>query len=338
MASLQDKGVIPSSQHDTAAQDVPPQQVNPAPQAGTAAQTEPTLLSTSNQEAQLNTSGPDHQVQTMVAAQGTNEGTSHQTNASTSSSSVAGEGLLELVKHANLPNTYQQYGQPLHTKATQKIKEKIWAGEFVHMQDVLVDPGESDFSLGMSAAGGLMVVPNKKKKFLTIEAWTDAFNVFASVARCQKPELHEKLAIYMETIRRISRDGGNWYFYDTNFRRTMQQDSSCEFNTILFELHSRALIKKPTSAAPTHAAPKSVTSQPFRERGEIKKYCFPFNRGEQCKGCKFPHLCFICSKPHPKTQCPSNKSGIRSPPASVKTEFERNSSRRQASQSRSSYN
>ena len=119
----------------------------------------------------------------MVAAQGIHEVTSHQANASTASSNVAGEGLLELVNNADMPKTYLQYVQPIHTKVPQKIKENILAGKFVNMQDVLLDPGESEFTLGMSAAGGLMVVPNKKKKIITIEAWTDAVNVFASMVR-----------------------------------------------------------------------------------------------------------------------------------------------------------
>ena len=46
----------------------------------------------------------------------------------------------------------------------------------------------------MSSAG------TQKKRFLNIEQWTDAFNIFASVRRLNFPAEAEGLAAYMNLI------------------------------------------------------------------------------------------------------------------------------------------
>ena len=55
-----------------------------------------------------------------------------------------------------------------------------------------------------------------KKKFLTIEQWTDAFNIYASVRRLKYPEEAEGLAAYMGVVRRIAQERGSWHFYNSD--------------------------------------------------------------------------------------------------------------------------
>lgn len=86
-----------------------------------------------------------------------------------------------------------------------------------------------------------------KKKYFTIETWTNAFNIFAFVLRQGNKgnsALPEDLAIYMDLIRSLQKDGGDWYNYDATFRKAKQADISLSWRQVDQVLYSRTLIKK----------------------------------------------------------------------------------------------
>ena len=65
--------------------------------------------------------------------------------------------------------------------------------------------------------GAVSSTTPSKRKFMTIEQWTGAFNVYASVRRVKYPEEAEGLSAYMGLGRRFSDEKGSWFYYDTNF-------------------------------------------------------------------------------------------------------------------------
>lgn len=76
------------------------------------------------------------------------------------------------------------------------------------------------------------------------EYWTDAFANFSSLLgkiNTNQLTLAEDLAIYRDLIRQIHKDGGDWYFYDVNFRQTVQNDDTLSWSYGDQILHSRAL-------------------------------------------------------------------------------------------------
>ena len=93
----------------------------------------------------------------------------------------------------------------------------------------------------------------QKKRFLNIEQWTDAFNIFASVRRLRFSAEAEGLAAYMTLIRRIAHDKGSWYLYDTTFRK-LKQTTDRAWDVIDNELFILALSQK---------------QQPFRPGGSL---------------------------------------------------------------------
>lgn len=116
----------------------------------------------------------------------------------------------------------------------------------------------------------------KKKKYLTIEAWTDAFSIVASVLRQGSKgnsDLPEDLAIYMDLIRSIQKDGGDWYSYDVTFRKAKQADSSLYWRQMDQVLYSRALMKK--------LGGPSITTNFFRSHSFLR-FCLKFNEGKPC--------------------------------------------------------
>lgn len=65
---------------------------------------------------------------------------------------------------------------PLHARVPMKTKEKIWNHEFVELS-TLYDEDSGDITISLKS-GKLIQKGPSKKKFMTIEEWTDAFNVF----------------------------------------------------------------------------------------------------------------------------------------------------------------
>ena len=99
---------------------------------------------------------------------------------------------------------------PLHTRVPQKKKEKIWANEYIDLS-TLQEEDVEDISFNIRTGAVSSTTPSKHK-FMTIEQWTDAFNVYASVRQVKYPEEAEGLSAYMGLVRRISDEKGSWYY------------------------------------------------------------------------------------------------------------------------------
>ena len=87
------------------------------------------------------------------------------------------------------PPQYRPLGRPLYSKINPKLLDKINAHEYVNMSDSLVDhhPSEVDFHFSIKDKK-LGLTSGKKRKFLTIENWTDAFAIYASALRRFEPK------------------------------------------------------------------------------------------------------------------------------------------------------
>lgn len=91
---------------------------------------------------------------------------------------------------------------PLHANVPQKKKEKIWANEYIDLS-TLQDEEVQDISFNIHT-GAVLSSTSFKRKFLTIEQWTDTFNVYASVRRVKYPDEAQCLSAYMGLVRRIA--------------------------------------------------------------------------------------------------------------------------------------
>ena len=176
---------------------------------------------------------------------------------------------------------------PLHATVNQKVKEKIWANEYVELSTVFNYDIRltSQISLNFSDSGASLNTTSRRR-YITIEQWTDLFAKYASVMRIKYPESAEAMAKYSDTVCFIAKSNGQWHLYDTEFRK-LRQSMSLPWDMIQHELYFKCLIQK----------------TPFRRRQEnrkasdantSKKFCFKFNRGEHCSGCAYQHPCSFC--------------------------------------------
>lgn len=100
----------------------------------------------------------------------------------------------------------------------------------------------------------------KKKKYLTIETYTGAFSIYmyASVlgqGNKGNRDLPEDLAIYMDLVRSLQKDGSDWYNYDVTFLKAKHANMSLSWRQVDQVLYSRALMKKLHGAHPLQSIP-----------------------------------------------------------------------------------
>ena len=92
---------------------------------------------------------------------------------------------------------------PLHAKVPMKNKEKNWAGEFIELSTL-----QGDDLLFNVRTGAVSSKTPRMKRFMSIEQWTDAFNIFASVYRLKYPSEADGLSAYTSLVRQIAERNG----------------------------------------------------------------------------------------------------------------------------------
>ena len=188
-----------------------------------------------------------------------------------------------------------------------KLKAKIWAHEYFDFGLLLANsPTEPQYHLSVttSAASGSAGLPtpcleptNKAKPLTSTDAWTSAFQILVGVYTTKFPQETPALMKYGEVVRNLAARGGNWRYYDTNFRYLKQQQpASLAWNEVHWELWIRSQNLSTTKPPrPSNGGDNPV----FIPHG----YCRKFHRGGACAGCNFKHECHKCHRLHPSSKC-----------------------------------
>ena len=121
----------------------------------------------------------------------------------------------------------------LAARVNSKTKAKIWAQQYIDLGSLLsIAPSNNSYSLSLkstndnsSATPKLCLEPNDKpRRIFNINQWLTAFNIFVSVYTERFNQAAPKLMKYCETVRDISAKGGDWRYYDEQFRFLRQSD------------------------------------------------------------------------------------------------------------------
>ena len=219
---------------------------------------------------------------------------------STTQASLSGESEVptELFSSPSLP---------IDARISEKLRAKIWNNEYFEFSALLSNPFFEDrYQVTITNSDkekipSLCLEPvSKAKKHLSIESWLSCFHVFVGVYTSRCPHEAPALMKYGEVVQDLAARGGNWKFYDENFRFLRQtQPASFPWGVIHWELWMRAQhsFKKQTNPAGQGRAKQ-------QDQGIPKGYCFKFHRGVACDaGCAFKHLCYKCERPHPVSRC-----------------------------------
>ena len=178
---------------------------------------------------------------------------------------------------------------PLHVRIPDRLKAKIWAGEYDDLALLLHDnfAQPQDYALSIQSAGDgqgptLCVSPAKGKiEVLSFQQWLKAFEMFMSVYLVHPGHLPSAphMLKYIETVRNLSERGDNWQAYDEAFR-SLRQQRGWAWDSVNSELWMNA------SQSPARRVFPSGGS-PFPGKGKARPRstspCFTYNRGGSCR-------------------------------------------------------
>ena len=124
----------------------------------------------------------------------------------------------------------------------------------------------------------------------SIEAWTDAFIVYAQIFLAKHKTKAIELLNYMSTIREAAKDTSKeqWYIYDQQFRLRVSRDHTKNWSEIDGQLWLRFIATKP-----------QILTSPNR------KICFDYNFKGSCyrRNCIYMHNCIKCQELHSALNC-----------------------------------
>lgn len=198
-----------------------------------------------------------------------------------------------------------------------QLCKKIWAHEYINISLLLKGSVELQdlFSSGvvhLTGKGHLEARPvvNTKDKVPSIEKWTDAFLIFASIYLKRFPSKTQEILQYMNIIREAASRSATftWRSYDEQFR--LRQESEVES---WGKINSDLWLRLMTSSTVTTASTIPNSSNTSRlDPTRVLGTCFDFNDGFCPRSyCKFKHVCSNCNNPnHGRVTCFRQASSI----------------------------
>lgn len=175
------------------------------------------------------------------------------------------------------------------------------------------------------------------REILNIDAWSDAFLIYAAIYLEKYPEEARGMLKYASVIRGIARyasvirgiarqsRGLGWKQYDENFRKSREANVHMYawVNTNWGLLYNFGIMSV-SAAYPGHMGQAnrgdSFRGEPFRDDGRSqsgsrtegipRSFCFSYHgKGARCKagaGCKYKHTCPKCQAAHSLFHCDSS--------------------------------
>lgn len=213
---------------------------------------------------------------------------------------------------------------PLGSTLNDKLKSKIWSGEFVEMSSLLEGPEAGQptttaFYRNMSGHTSLAFSTNEpRKKELSLEQWTDTFIIFISIYLEKSPLEVSPLLKYMHSIRGLAYTTNipprAWAEYDTTFRKSRHVHGLGWGDTLwelYFSVQRRAYTLKQTRPSQDQSTssvssgskpgPKlTVKTVDGLETQIPRGHCYKYAQDGTCdRGlrCNFKHTCAVCQKP-----------------------------------------
>ena len=195
------------------------------------------------------------------------------------------------------PRPVYSGGAPIGHAVKQSLKTKIWEHKYIDLADLLYPNTSRGYDLAVQdeEKPALCYEP-KKRKFLSEQDWSAAFDVFIAIYLEKYPSELNGILTYAQHVKDLMRNGANWRMYDSLYRQE-REFTKCSWNIIRQDLELRAF------RITLQRSSKFNTSQPKLPKG----FCYAYHKkGSYCdkQDCRFKHVCPRCSRPHPEyTRC-----------------------------------
>ena len=183
---------------------------------------------------------------------------------------------------------------PLYTLVSKESREAIEQGHYVEFEALMAPrSGKKPPHDNSSGRYG----QQSKQEPMSSLAWTRASLRFASTIIKNHPEEAQGLLNHMEQVLMVAEDGGDWRYYDQEFRQ--QMSGLYKFDESRMDLYGRAMNKPKTKNSNFRAPTKFENQVP---RG----YCINYHVAtKRCTAnpCIYSHQCYRCRESHPWFLC-----------------------------------
>ena len=213
------------------------------------------------------------------------------------------------------PSNIQAFSAvPLGSLVDIKIKERIWANQFIDLGLLISEaPHETTYLSSSSPLSFQQNTTHRLKTINSIEQWSDAFLIFIAIHTEHCPSDTQDILKYMQLIRTMSRDAPSHVFlaYDRDFRKLR-----CHFSLPWCLLHQELFYSVSKAAGVQGRQFPNPHHMFLQRRQQVAKrqpfptgYCFAFCSEGLCSNpnCNFVHKCPTCNGPHALPHCPGSR-------------------------------
>ena len=167
------------------------------------------------------------------------------------------------------PSSMPMHTTPLGAELTDKLKNKIWANEFVDFSDLTHPVQQRPQQLSVQSGEThqvIFIMPQSRgRQISSIDQWTSALLVFGAVYTQRFPQSAPGIFKYAEIVRDIALTGPPfaWRQYDTHFRTLRQTDPiSFPWAQPKWDLFFRYMYAKPIQGGLVVLPPRFSTKLP----------------------------------------------------------------------------
>ena len=219
------------------------------------------------------------------------------------------------------PRPVRMAGTLIGAHVPLQLKQKIWAGKYVDLVELLYPNHTPAYALSISDATSgtpqLSLLPKKKQQLSQTE-WSAAMDIFVSIYIEGHPSEYAEILTYVKSVKELMHDRADWAYYDFHYR-TDREFTLEKWTTCNPALDAKARYRGPqTNSKAQYGKRKNPNDpQPFRGQANSKSsripfgYCFKYHTREvRCDNspCQYSHECYNCRKQHPAYQkCQTTK-------------------------------
>ncbi len=252
----------------------------------------------------------------------------HDTHIIPESNKTGGQVQNCNINTCHTPTPITSIFDPISSHVPLKIKEKAWSGAYIDLNLLLKSSKEladfENFDGDLSIRGGMLSVTKKPSHPIkSIQVWTSAYMIYASIMLERWENKGLEFFKYMDTVRVAASRGFNlgWVQYDEQYRLRKERNPSSSWGVVDNELWM-IYVCTPNGNVPqntgyqatrymnanSYYTPQPGITRPSQPNDRQAKNvtCKYFNRGQKCdygKSCKFAHKCSKCNGFHAYVNC-----------------------------------